>query len=317
MTRTSPHRRGFTLLEILVSVGIIIILVSILVPVVGRVRRSAQAADVQQQISTIATALQAYYQVFDAYPGPIPNSAIRSGSLSLNSAIPTGFAGTVDATKVTQAENLVLGLMGGLRRNGGDIEYNPSLVGGGPFSLNPQNPKRYAPFLEGQPLSWRNEQKTGQFADEAGSADDTIIPEIVDRFPDPLPILYLRARKGATRASSSAVSATNNGVVNAAGSKDSKQQYDLDDIIAYTQATGGKYIGVGKRGYSAHGLNAAPNTSLTIDTATQPYNVYPYLLNPKAAYTPRQKDGFILISAGIDRVYGTSDDITNFGSVLP
>jgi hypothetical protein len=32
---------------------------------------------------------------------------------------------------------------------------------------------------------------------------------------------------------------------------------------------------------------------------------------------PRQKDGYILISAGPDRVYGTTDDVTNFGSVAP
>ncbi len=32
---------------------------------------------------------------------------------------------------------------------------------------------------------------------------------------------------------------------------------------------------------------------------------------------PRQKDGYILISAGPDRVYGTTDDLTNFGPVSP
>jgi hypothetical protein len=34
-----------------------------------------------------------------------------------------------------------------------------------------------------------------------------------------------------------------------------------------------------------------------------------------ATGTPRQKDGFILIGAGIDRIYGTIDDDTNFGGV--
>jgi len=33
--------------------------------------------------------------------------------------------------------------------------------------------------------------------------------------------------------------------------------------------------------------------------------------------TPRAKDEFILISAGPDRTYGTSDDITSFGDVEP
>jgi hypothetical protein len=33
--------------------------------------------------------------------------------------------------------------------------------------------------------------------------------------------------------------------------------------------------------------------------------------------TPRGKDEFIIISAGRDRAYGTSDDITSFGDVEP
>jgi hypothetical protein len=31
--------------------------------------------------------------------------------------------------------------------------------------------------------------------------------------------------------------------------------------------------------------------------------------------TPRAKDGYILISAGADGMYGTLDDITSFGDV--
>ena len=45
-----------------------------------------------------------------------------------------------------------------------------------------------------------------------------------------------------------------------------------------------------------------------------PYDAYPYFENPSMPNTPRQKDGYVLISAGTDRVYGTPDDITNFGS---
>ena len=55
-----------------------------------------------------------------------------------------------------------------------------------------------------------------------------------------------------------------------------------------------------------------------------PYDAYPYLRNPQlsgpqnsntATQVPREKDKYILISAGPDRIYGTNDDITNFGSV--
>jgi hypothetical protein len=56
-----------------------------------------------------------------------------------------------------------------------------------------------------------------------------------------------------------------------------------------------------------------------------PYDAYAYFTNyalpvptqanPGIIPTPRQKDRYIIISAGKDRVYGTDDDITNFGSV--
>ena len=59
-------------------------------------------------------------------------------------------------------------------------------------------------------------------------------------------------------------------------------------------------------------------------TRVYPYDLYAALVDPNItrvkatptapANSPRQKDGFILISAGIDRVYGTEDDIANFGN---
>jgi hypothetical protein len=54
-----------------------------------------------------------------------------------------------------------------------------------------------------------------------------------------------------------------------------------------------------------------------------PYDCYPYFTNSALTdpatnvRTAKQKDRFILISAGKDRVYGTDDDITSFGSVAP
>jgi hypothetical protein len=48
-----------------------------------------------------------------------------------------------------------------------------------------------------------------------------------------------------------------------------------------------------------------------------PYDTYPYFTNPSIPNTARSKDGYILISAGADRVYGTNDDICSFGSVVP
>jgi hypothetical protein len=93
---------------------------------------------------------------------------------------------------------------------------------------------------------------------------------------------------------------------------------------------------VGWKGQPAyHGLNFVDPDSLNaildrsaVSGTTRyyyPYDAFPYLTNhsfpvpPPASVvpTPRQKDRYIIISAGKDRVYGTDDDITNFGSVTP
>ena len=69
--RKFASRRAFTLIELLVVIGIIVLLISILIPVVGKVREKAQVASVQAQINSIDSAIQAYSIAFGgALPGP-------------------------------------------------------------------------------------------------------------------------------------------------------------------------------------------------------------------------------------------------------
>jgi prepilin-type N-terminal cleavage/methylation domain-containing protein len=68
-----PHRlaneRGFTLTELLVVVGIIVLLTAIVVPnIVGRIDKAKMHA-AEDQIAEIETALAAYYADFGRYPG--------------------------------------------------------------------------------------------------------------------------------------------------------------------------------------------------------------------------------------------------------
>jgi len=70
----------------------------------------------------------------------------------------------------------------------------------------------------------------------------------------------------------------------------------------------------------AHGLTKVDPTRVLDKSGANyeyPYDAFPYFQNPSTPNTPRQKDSYILISAGADRVYGTSDDICNFGDVNP
>jgi type II secretory pathway pseudopilin PulG len=356
-TRHSQHaarNSAFTLVELLVVIGIIVLLVGILIPVVGRVKTGAQEAATRSQIAGLQGAIDRYYNDFKAYPGPIPNVLIRNdladasdfggpgGSFVVNTSDP-GFDETQGNlyTKITGAENLVLGLLGGLKLGSGSaagalqLVFDPAEVGKGPASLNPSSPKRFSAYVESRDLSYRNlagNKKTGQYADDVASADDTIIPEFVDKFTaGPLPILYLRARPGSP------------GIIEAetVAGQNQKLQYNIRQIIGYTQRqSGGGYIGTGRsipdgadRSTTeakdrAHGLSKLTTGTVygfndTTNPPKPPYNADVYFANPAAnsgtitvaTGIARQKDGYILISAGRDRVYGTNDDITNFGAV--
>jgi len=302
----SAIRGGFTLVEMLTVIGIIVLLVAILLPVVSAVRTKGHVADTQAMLSRIASGIEAYYADFRAYPGPLHNYQIYGGGM------PVQIDKVKDTTKITQSENLVLGLLGGLVYTDNKLTFDPTAVGNGPISLNRSNPKKYRAYMDKVSLS------EGDYKDEAGDADDTEIPEFVDRFPSPMPILYMRANVGAT------------GIVSKELQSTAQQQYDLKQIKAYTLATPGKQIGVGKdapsddefkpsppatdRDKVSHGLrDVRPNASIQNPAPSgqqyfYPYDLYGFMRHPSMTNVPRQKDGYILISAGADRIYGTKDD---------
>src|SRR5580704_241934 len=97
-----PRQQGFTLVELLVVIGIIVILIAILLPVVSKVRTEAYSANTLNTIQQLSSACERYYQDFGAYPGPISNDDLEG----LNAAVvlPPGIQ------SVTSSENLVLGL---------------------------------------------------------------------------------------------------------------------------------------------------------------------------------------------------------------
>ena len=70
--QTRPHtptiRRGFTLVELLVVMGIIALLISLLVPTVTSSLRKARRTRVQAELVSIGTALDAYKTDFGDYP---------------------------------------------------------------------------------------------------------------------------------------------------------------------------------------------------------------------------------------------------------
>jgi type II secretory pathway pseudopilin PulG len=301
--RHSAFYSAFTLAELLVVIGIIIILVGILLPVISKIRYAAYNADTQNEISQISNACSAYYSTYHAYPGPFSNDDIGGGLARTNGyqgSGSTASAGPATLTyyyfngaptqisnfpwAVTGAENLVLGLMGGLREaviSTGPpptyaLAFAPQEVGLGPLSLNANNPSRTPSFFStgSNYLMWCQTNSSGQtiqttgayqsatgsftgtaFTDPAGTAAfDCPIPVFVDRFPapGPLPILYLRARTGGKGVVWDNI--TGNGSYDFYGNEPADYQYDLRDIYPYTWSHVGLPVATGSNTSVTHNL---------------------------------------------------------------
>lgn len=360
-SRRDPSR-AFSLVELLVVIFIIGVLLSILVPVVNKVRRSAQSAATQALIAKLQGAIEKYYQDYGAYPGPLldigstggvyvggrysdlPRIATAPAGYDLPSgatqAVPTQAQATDETTtyapyqSITGTHNLVLGLLGGLYYDASAtlpaqrVKYDPSLVGKGPTSLNPADIRTSAPYLDGDTsLSWRvgPAGKTGAFLfQDSISANDCPIPSFIDSYSEPMPLLYLRARSGTVAGKVSSASTTDPATL-VAGYGDPNRAYNLAHVLGYTSSSiGDPKIGPKDRSQTTvghHGLRHVDDDQIrTFNKGTT--FVYPYDLNlfvstPGQTGVPRAKDSYILISAGPDRIYGTNDDITSFGSVVP
>jgi len=152
-------------------------------------------------------------------------------------------------------------------------------------------------------------------------ASDTDIPEFLDKFAQPMPILYLRARLAAPGIISLAGTDPDLGV-----SVTVKYQYDIMQIRHYLAPSSGPpynfYGARHKKGYPDSDYGLADLGAITESASGSALiHALAYFKNPSvtnvtnAAGTPRSKDGYILISAGADGVYGTIDDLCSFGEL--
>jgi type II secretory pathway pseudopilin PulG len=281
-TRLPTRRRGLTMIELMVVIGIIIILISMAFPLIGAMRRSAARAQVQQQINTLQAAIDQYFNDYRAYPGPLSDETVLA-----NAGRPAGVGAS---GRIPMSENLVLGLMGGLQLGPDNWSFNPARLGLGAINVSPTQPsppKSYLAPTLGKSMLYAG---GGPFRDETGrGSGDTAVPEFIDKFENPLPILYLRARPGAK------------GIVSD-GSADggALYQYDIRQVSPYTASD------IALKPGQAHRLRNLAEAMAYLRQPESPAN--------NAAGQPRHRNRYILISAGIDRTYGTEDDITSFGS---
>jgi prepilin-type N-terminal cleavage/methylation domain-containing protein len=313
--RRREIRAGFTLIELLVVVGIIVILVGILLPVVSTMHKKAQQTDSFAEITRIAESIHHYFEDYHSYPGPIPESQIygNNGTLGQTSVL-------TNASSVSSSENLVLGLLGGIQAPtpttpGPPLQYVVSNLTPptGPQSLNLMNPKQAISYYDataaeisndgaGNPVSWSTVPSSAGGGKDALAPSGMTIPELMDHFGNPHPILYLRAVVGGNTICDNARSASTPG-----------SQYFTAELNPYWRVFSNTTL-------IANGVlpTPAPTSSVsggfsTPDASNNQFyqSAYYFFQNPtlQDGVTPRSKDSFILISAGSDGIYGTADDI--------
>jgi len=281
---------GFTLVELLTVLGIIALLVGLLLPALGWVRRVARETKQKVQLTTIGLALEAFKNDYGDYPN----------SDSLNDPDYSG------------AQILCEALLGWDLLGFHPYSHFVS-DGGGIYSNDEVNLReRRGPYLE---LATANAFRLGDnssrldpdglFADTTPLNPDTFV--LCDAFGvKPItigiktvkagtPILYYRAN-------------TSSKTIDPPDPHQARIYNVLDnyDLIALNRMTDGK----------PHPLGEGVSHPMWDPKYAR---FYKYIMDTKVTmasliHWPYRPDSYILISAGADGLYGTSDDITNFGN---
>jgi prepilin-type N-terminal cleavage/methylation domain-containing protein len=96
-SKPSATRSGFTLVEILVVIGIIVVLAGILLPTVLKAYRQAGKTRAAADLQTIGMGLEAYKQDFTDYPRPDPaDASLQRGAILLCRALIAPDSAAVD-----------------------------------------------------------------------------------------------------------------------------------------------------------------------------------------------------------------------------
>ncbi len=274
-------RRAFTLIELLVAVAIILVLVGILLPALGKVSTKARVTSTQSTMNEFAKACDNFQQQFGYYPGVVPENVLAA---TVNSPI----SGT---------ENAILHLMGGAVRDddpayatapGTEFTFGTSgSVGTGQVKvkINPIDIGS-GPRIEGKKYESFFAPKDNQLKPLAGQVGETIVlPDLVDAWGQP--IAYIRAgRQG--------------GLLS--GTIAEKPQFYLEPMSGYFTSTALGDLGVDQTQTSVFGMGSATEQRNYLAQLIRHPSLGAFAaLTDARAGTPRGR--YVLFSPGFDGIY--------------
>ncbi len=282
-------KTGMTLVELLVVLGIIALLVGILIPALTVVQTTARETKQHAQFSAIDLALTAYKNDFGDYP-PSNMTVDYCGAQKMTEAIVGWDLLGFHPKTAWRADGLDIA--------GGSSSYDPAQTRDNNNNSVPDTfDERKGPYLE---LASDNVFRLGSTTNRQGLFLDTgplepatyVICDVFGKQKIRLlngqtvsagaPILYYRANTSEKIIT---------GIYN---------PLDNDAIVQIKELAD-------NRGDRRHPLGWSDNNYEYF---------YDYIRDPKIDVRawPYKPDSYILISAGADGIYGTSDDICNFGN---
>jgi prepilin-type N-terminal cleavage/methylation domain-containing protein len=340
--RNSPGRRGFTLVELMTVIAIIVLLIGVLIPALSSARTSARKATTAGLIKSLDSGCEMFRNDFKQYPqsrGPNPFEVASSRILLMGfqwlglQLVGPDSGGIVDWRDLRNDANDDKAI------NGLDwLEwYNPNPATRihpdrtyarlGPYASVDSEAVQSIRTYSNVRANFKPADAPGQLIDGSTVWKNDSIPFFVDSFTNP--VLYYRANPQTDKpfttgqpGSSFVVGQydqTDNAAVTGSPLVDGYAQFPSGGSLPGWDIDGTGYINAA--GY-VHDLG---NFGYAKDQLTfpQPQTFAEYMCDGKiwdntvnssgdGRLWPYHPDSYVLISAGPDGVYGNSDDITNF-----